>query len=460
MLCIVSVLRWVGPMNSNRKRSARLQELLAHDFLPWANPVIHAMMRPLTVLVLTAIVALTCALLVNPMAFIPLAFIVVVVILGCVWPRIAVRGLSVQAEFLQMRCRPGDTVTVVLRVRNRFPIPAWGLTIGDRFDVLRGQNRFPIPAWASTVKNQLDDSELGGSSDESAQVTLACVNAWSEIEYEWLFSPSQRGVFPIGTPQATTGFPFGLIHASVPMEVKNELVVWPKTVDLDTMPDVAEIQMREDQTSDRRAGHVGSMIGVRPFRDGDSLRCVHWAQTARQGKMIVVERQSPASCAVRLLVDAKSESHSGSGESYSLESVLTLAASILELMHRQHSYVELVIDGQVLSVDESQFSFWQAMDRLARVPRNGTGSVESCIHDRPSRMLPTISVTTDRSLSKHRRHRHINVGERHVVVGTSSKRESNDMPSDCDCHAWIELKSDEAICDVFPDRWRRACNAF
>ncbi|MCA9089419.1 MAG: DUF58 domain-containing protein [Planctomycetaceae bacterium] len=409
------------------------QDLLHYDFCPWANYWVYWMRHPLACLGAAAVVAVCCGMYVNPVAYAVLVGILLVGGLGAIWPWIAVQGLSGEAEFVTARCRPGQVTTVRLRFRNHAPWPVWGLSIRHGFH------------------------DASAIADESSGIALARLNGWAETEFEWHFQPGRRGVYPIEPPRGDTGFPFGLLHASIPIAMRNELVVWPASVPLDAMPDAVEIQTREDQLTDRRAGHCGDMIGTRPFREGDSLRRVHWLQTARQGRMIVVERQSPATCAVRQVIDVFASSHQSTGSSHSIELALEIGASVLESLHRQHAFVELVIADQKFAVGESRAQLWQALDALARVPAAGIDAGNQCHFDRPSRQLPTIAITTDYALTHHRGHGHVSFGERYIVVRTAEGAATLPVRPGCDCSAWIEIDSADSWRDALPQRWRRAC---
>lgn len=421
---------------SNVEQSLRkANDVLQYDFCPWANRWVYWMKHPLACLGAAGFVAACCGFLVNPVAFAILAGIILVGLLGTFWPWIAVRGVTAEAAFVQTRCRSGQTVKVRLRIHNRYPWPIWGLSVCHGFE------------------NKL---KRGG---DLAGITLARVSGWSDTEFEWNFEPQQRGVFPLESPQAETGFPFGIFQASVPIAMKNELVVWPSSVMLDTMPDAAEIQTREDQLTDRRVGQCGDMVGTRPFRQGDSLRRVHWLQTARLGEVIVVERQSPATCAIRLLVDAHAESHLVTDDFSTLEQSLSLAASILESLHRQHALVELDLAGQRITIGESRSELSLALDHIARVPLAGISGDDGCHLDQPSRHLPTIAITTDLAFSHHRGHGHVNIGQRYIVIDSHAEHASEGVRSGCNCDSWIEVNVEESLRDVLPDRWRRACHA-
>ena len=67
------------------------------------------------------------------------------------------------------------------------------------------------------------------------------------------------------------------------------------------------------------------MSGVRPFRAGDWLRHVHWAQTAKHDRLIVRERQATGRRSVELVIDVDREAHPDAVETDSLEEVIRVA---------------------------------------------------------------------------------------------------------------------------------------
>lgn len=441
----------------------QLNSALHHDFCPSLNRWVYWIKHPLAVLGVVGVVALLCGLFVNPYAYLLFALVLLTGVLGVAWPLVALRRLAAEAQFLSTRCRVGQQVLVRLKIRNRAPWPIWGLSVRRGFFA---------------------------SEHESKGIALARVGGWSDVEFEWAFVPEQRGVYPQSQPTVDTGFPFGILHANVPIQMQNELLVWPASVTLDAMPDTVELQSREDRLSDRRVGDCGDLLGTRAFRDGDSLRRVHWQQTARHGRLIVTERQAPAVCALRLVVDVSAKSHRAAGENSiqsgrsagspglpSLEQLLSVAASILESMHRQHAYVELVLGQSRYCVGATERELRQALDGLARIPRTGAAAVgTSCQFDRPSRKLSTIAVTTDFALQQHQQHRHISEGERYIVIRTAGGEHAQHATAEhsaartdlsattaltagCDCHAWVEIPVEVSLRESFPARWRRACHA-
>lgn len=402
------------------------------DFCPSINRWVYWMKHPLACLGLAAVISLACGVLINTYSFALFGILIAVAGLGIAWPRIAVSGLICEAAFERSRARPGELVPVRLTIRNRWPWPVWGLSLRRGF----------VPEDRS-----------------SAGVALARVNGWSLSEFVWDFRPTSRGVFPSESPQIDTGFPFGLLHATAPLRLQGELLVWPQSIPLEGMPDAAEIHSREERFAERRVGECGDILGTRPFRDGDSLRRVHWRQTARYGRMIVSERQAPAMCAVRLKVDVSESSHAHAAGT--LESSLSVAASIAEGLHRQHAYVEALIGDELIPVGASAADLRRLLDSLARVPAKGihSGHSHACPLDRKARHLTTITVTTERAFTHHVAHRHGAAAERFVIVREHERQmHAGDPVAGCHCHAWLEVMEEESLATVLPARWRRACD--
>jgi uncharacterized protein (DUF58 family) len=332
------------PLHRFRSRVSALHQALNYDFCPHLNGYVMWIRHPLACLAAATITALVCGIFVNPYTLILAAVLVGLGGLGVVWPRLAVRGLSCELSFSTRRVRAGEAVLVSITIRNRSPFPVWGLSLHRGFA-------------------QRSNAEEG--------IAVASLASRSMTELAWSFVPGERGVYPLEEPQLETGFPFGLLRASVPVRVATELTVWPRSVSLDTLPDAVELNAREDRLTDRRVGDLGDLVGTRGFRSGDSLRRVHWQQTARFGQLIVTERQAPASCSVHLQVDISHTSHHSCGEVCTLETTLSVAASIVESLHRAHAFVDCRIGDRRFSVGESRADLHRVLDALARVPRHG-----------------------------------------------------------------------------------------
>ena len=78
-----------------------------------------------------------------------------------------------------------------------------------------------------------------------------------------------------------------------------------------------------------RAGESADFHGIRPYVQGDDLRRVHWKATAHTGKMAIKEFEYRYTGAVQVILDLQHGVHAGQRDYATLESSITLAASML-----------------------------------------------------------------------------------------------------------------------------------
>jgi len=405
-----------------------LHRALNHDFCPWVNRWVYWLKSPFWCLMLAVLLSLICGMFVNPSAFIVTAILSVLAGVGTFLPWLTVRGLECHIRFDHRRGRVGKTSIVRLQVRNRWPWPAWGLSL------IRG---FALKTSQETLEG----------------VSLAHIPAWSTVEYSWPFVPTSRGHYPLCTPELETAFPFGLLRFGRKAEVDGRLIVWPATVDLAGLPDTEETR-GDDTLAERRAGDFGDMLGTRPFREGDSLRRIHWAQTARQRQLIVCERQAMETTSVIVYLDLDPASHiewdvDNRHAEDSLELLIRTTASICESLHEQHCRVELVVGDDHFVAGSSAIGFQALMDRLA------TAELQPQPRLRASRLRSSgfgIGITTVAG----QRWRGSQLQGLHVVsliTGTTSSRDDRLLP------AWIPLETVSNWAAQLSARWKGACHA-
>ncbi len=431
---------------------ARAGRTLSIDICPWANRWVYWLRNPFWVLTVAVVGSAACGVFLNPWIFALTALLVTVVGAGTVLPWIAMRGVECLVMFDVRRVRFGEPALVRLRIRNRWPLPVWGLSLINGFaasDLFEDSQR-------------PNDSQLTDGRDG---IAFARVPGWSTMEYTWPFVAKRRGQYPInGMAEVETSFPFGLFRARRPAQVEGQLTVWPATTSLVGLPDTAESQMCDDAFSERRVGEFGDMLGTRTFREGDSLRRVHWAQTARQQTLIVTEHQAPLTTSVRIVLELPSDSQAFAGRNkpslpvhgmLSGEQCIRVAASLCDSLHRQHCRVELQVGDRLFAVGDSQAGLQRAMDALATLnvdnsalAENGctskyqTATTRASGGGRGSEFA--ITVTTPQNARPDRR--------RQIVVTDETFGDAVTIGN-----AWIQLHATQPLSEL-ATVWRKACH--
>lgn len=314
----------------------------------WLQVALERGLQPAGVVATVFAVSLLCGLFVYPQAWVISAAAGVLLAMGLVLPGLMVWPVRGRLVFSPTRCRAGDAVDVRLELYNRAWYPVAGL-------------------------------ELSGWVEGLALPEVIGPRRTVCVTVRWV--PSRRGCYPQGEVVLVSGFPLGLVERWKPVEVAERegvrgVVVHPDEVPVE-MPTL-EMSSRPGEAllAGRRSGNTGELTGLRPYRRGDAVRDIHWRQTARQGRLIVRERQLPANPRVVLVLDADAGSYTSDGHR---ERAISVAAWLLRRLVDANFYPALVLGSSARrhvelspgGVGPRAHRLTEALDALARLDAGG-----------------------------------------------------------------------------------------
>lgn len=132
--------------------------------------------------------------------------------------------------------------------------------------------------------------------------------------------PTRRGEVPLHQARFSTGYPFGLVEVTREWSGRHLktsaslAIIWPASAQVDwSLLGGANAQAhRAREWAMSRAGGEsgdGEFAGVRAYRRGDTLRSIHWRQTARHGRLIVREPGGTARHWLHVRLDTRRASY-------------------------------------------------------------------------------------------------------------------------------------------------------
>ncbi len=243
-------------------------QAMHYDFCPWANAYVYWLKRPIGWVAVAFLASLLLGVFVSSQAFLVSVAIFALGVVGCLWPWIAMVGIRGQLSWSHLRCEEGECIHTTLALVHRWPWQGWGMIV------------------------EADDAIASHVDAEGQPICLSRVPAISKSEFEWVCRPRIRGRYPMRDVRLSTAFPFGIWTSYRKLQVATPLFVWPKMIKLVDVPHQAGSTNAGIGTTSEQIGDEGDWMGVRPYRPGDSLRQVHWAQTSRRDSLVVFERQS------------------------------------------------------------------------------------------------------------------------------------------------------------------------
>lgn len=340
------------------ERKHWLARLLTTDFCPWANRFVYWLKEPIGWFVIATLISIIVGTYVNPMGWTLAIALVCVMIVGMVWPAIAVYCTScrlkpaVEAVYEEAPC------TLLFTVVNRLPIPVWGLAVENYFET---------------------------NDDVTAPtVALASVPPLSQATYSVAVHPELRGHYPQQTPIVTCAFPFGIWTARRQLREVHQVTVWPRIYPIEgCCPFLGSRRM--DAGEGGRGGKLGDFVGVREYRAGDSIRDVHWTASARTDKLLVTERQDIQAIEVDFWLDTRNPS----GQRAVMTWQVRAAASLISNMLAHTPSITVALGDQVLRLKRGERGLTQVLDALANLPLDGL----ACSDRKSTRTRISVSST-------------------------------------------------------------------
>ncbi len=228
---------------------------------------------------------------------------------GLLWIRAQAAQITVR------RRRLGAEAATVI------PGASTALIVGDHLHeefVLVNPGQLPV-LWAEVV----DHSTLP---DYNAGRVVAC-GSQSETKWKTEAICKRRGVFTLGPHLIQIQDPFGLFAANVEATDRDVVVIYPRVVQLPAV----QVPRAGNQGSDRRRRPLPGPLPaatITEYRPGDSLRYVHWASTARLGRLMVKDLEMEPSGDIWIVLDLDAAVQSGEGNEGTLEFGVVVAASL------------------------------------------------------------------------------------------------------------------------------------
>lgn len=415
------------PQSSNRDIQQRILNLANKDFCPWLNQYVYWLKQPIGWLIVAAAASFLIGMFLAPQGWVMFTALACVILLGVARPWIAIRGVSCDLKFNRRRASEGDCIKIILSVKNRFPWPIWGLSVEGGFFL----------------------EELSTGADSTA-VALARVPGWATTDFEWEFQPHRRGLYPSGISRISSAFPFGIWHANKIIQIKSELIVWPRTVKLASAPLVKGKDLTATGNLMDQAGCEGDVLAVRPYRRGDPLKQVHWAQTARHSRLIVCERQAPAHRKVEVVIDTDIHVHQTLNQDSSLEWAIRVGASLIKEFHEHGWNVSYLADKKATGTTINRESLKSTFDALAMIQPAESDDIFQRYAGLNSHKVMRVIITTSKRMAQLPALDTIQSGTQFVVLQNNGALPRED--------SWLTIDCKKDIPAQLQTQWERLCH--
>ena len=191
----------------------------------------------------------------------------------------------------------------------------------------------------------------------------------------------KRGVFTTSAFEVVALDPLGVFAFTHKVSSEGEVVVYP------TPQQMQEISFAgagrfgwQEMVSVALRGSSVEPDGVRMYSPGDPLRRIHWRQTARTGRLTVIEFEEPQATSIALLLDCERGTEIGRETATTFEYAVNAAASLAYQAVQESAEFRLFVPegldttpllrgiyGSVAEQGGGQDQLFRILEALARV---------------------------------------------------------------------------------------------
>jgi uncharacterized protein (DUF58 family) len=214
-----------------------------------------------------------------------------------VWTRLAAGPMTLRRRAGKGEHLEGDDVWVSLELERRSLLPTGGLTLVESISGL-GERRTRLRSLGRHVRG------------------------------EYVLEALPRGRYDVERAEVLLEDPFGLEQVTVPLDAPGAVVVYPRLVLLESLFSEAGRHAQDGRRLLLRRPSGFDLHSVREYEQGESLRKVHWASTARRGQLMVKELEDAPRDEVVVLLDCHLAAPAGEAARESLDSAVRAAGSI------------------------------------------------------------------------------------------------------------------------------------
>ena len=293
------------------------------------------------------------------------------------------------------RATEGDTLEVIARVRNVSFFPIFNFVLEDNFSCTQ----------INQEKKNFYISYLGLKS--------SC-----EIKYNYLCF--KRGEYKMGPFVVYFFDPLNLFFFKRTFRVYSSVVVYPLIFKVEKFPPLTKsvLPWFGIETA-RSSGDDDEFYGVREYKEGESVKKIHWISSARKNKLIVKQFQLQSYFGTTIIFNLEKAKNLGAGKESVAEYIIKIAASVAhyltergvsiellahigEIVHlpfnKGQEHLESILRILAVAQAESRISFREAFEEFARYIPNDS-SLVAVISDQDYTDLPRMISLYGRGVS-------------------------------------------------------------
>jgi uncharacterized protein (DUF58 family) len=286
------------------------------------------------------------------------------------------RALDVAVDRRTLRGQVGQEAEELIEVRNRSLIPKLWVELEDPCDLPGHTSRRAVIIPSRGLRSWV------------VQTTL-----------------QRRGLYDWGPLLVRGGDPFGIFYTEQRYGVRQQILVYPRVVDLPRFQTPPASLPGEGRFRRRTHYITPNASGIRDYAPGDPLSRIHWRSTAHTGELMVKTFELDPTSDIWVIADMEGITQAGEGDESTEEYIITVAASVAQRYISANRSVGLIAFGEeytVVEAERGQQQLSRILESLAVAKARGEAPLGNLLIEEQRRFgrhttLVLVTASTDSS---------------------------------------------------------------
>lgn len=286
------------------------------------------------------------------------------------------RALEVQVERRTLRGQVGQEAEELIEVRNLSYIPKMWVELEDPSDLPEHHSRRAVVIPSRGLRSWVVSTTL-----------------------------QRRGLFDWGPLRVRGGDPFGIFYTERSYGVRQQILVYPRVVDLPRFQTPPASLPGEGRFRRRTHYITPNASGIRDWAPGDPLSRIHWRSTAHTGELMVKTFELDPTSDIWVIADMEGAIQAGEGDESTEEYTVTVAASVAQRYIAANRSVGLISFGEdytVVEAERGQQQLSRILESLAVAKAAGEAPLGNLLIEEQRRFgrhttLVLVTASTDSS---------------------------------------------------------------
>ncbi|NWF68530.1 MAG: DUF58 domain-containing protein [Chloroflexi bacterium] len=204
------------------------------------------------------------------------------------------------------------------------------------------------------------------SPQREMKVFLPEITPGDSVKFSYTVDVDRRGLHTFPPLLLRTRAPFGLFRRQRKLDMPTRVLVYPEVRPLRHLSLLD--YTRAQQSARPKSGLGSEVIGVRPFRSGDSPRHIHWRSLARTGQLMSKEFADEAQPGLALALDLFAHPYAATDSKHTpFEWAVKVAVSVADYARLRNYPLYIIADDETYPAPGGAVAWHALLQYLARV---------------------------------------------------------------------------------------------